>query len=276
MKGLLGRQSTFVRNSVRDVEDMAEISMERHRAHVERNREAAAQRLSIRILERKGEMDPSRAQAQRKNLGIKINPVTPRPSSALAHEQALLTVNRVQIEARRASQVHARKVEQQRINSDKKLSQRLMARNKVKRTLCLQACPAFGSLDNASANEIVDVMEYATAETGETLCTEGDVADKMFIIVSGMCSVSVAGTRVATLRELDVFGEMALFPGVSGSPLRSATVTVIGAAGVELLVLGKSSLESAKSSGLLTNECLDVLAHVAESRRLANEKGQKA
>ena len=66
MKGLLGRQSTFVRNSVRDVEDMAEISMERHRAHVERNREAAAQRLSIRILERKGEMDPSRAQAQRK------------------------------------------------------------------------------------------------------------------------------------------------------------------------------------------------------------------
>ena len=49
----------------------------------------------------------------------------------------------------------------------------------------------------------------------------------MFVIVAGECTVHIKGSRVAVLKELDVFGESALFPDASGASVRSATVTAV-------------------------------------------------
>ena len=134
---------------------------------------------------------------------------------------------------------------------------------------CLQKSPAFASLDETSVAEIVDVMEYTTAKPREVLCKEGDPADKMFVIVSGACDVSITGSHVASLHEMDVFGESALFPDATGASVRSATVTAT-AATVSLLVLKKSELDALVESEVLDHKCIQALAKVAERRRQQN------
>ena len=56
--------------------------------------------------------------------------------------------------------------------------------------------------------------------------------------------VHIDGARIAILKELDVFGESALFPDASGACVSSATVTVTASAqSVQLLILHKADLE---------------------------------
>lgn len=119
---------------------------------------------------------------------------------------------------------------------------------------------------------IVDVMEFASVNAGETLCRKGDVADKMFVIVSGTCGVFIGGARVASLKYLDVFGEAALFPDASGGSVRSATVRAAAGTAVKLLVLHKSDLDALVKSRVLQPECVRALSAVAAQRRLENKE----
>ena len=153
--------------------------------------------------------------------------------------------------------------------SDRRLAARLQARNKVKSSRCLEKCPAFSTLDQGSVAQIVDAMEYSTVGAGETLCREGAVADKMFVVVSGTCDVCIGGSQVASLRELDVLGESALFPDATGKSVRSATVRCTAPS--TLLVLRKAELDTLIQSGVLPQECVSALAAVAERRRQENE-----
>ena len=73
------------------------------------------------------------------------------------------------------------------------------------------------------------------------------------------------------LKELDVFGESALFPDATGAAIRSATVTV-SAQAAQLLVLLKADLDGLIASGVLKQECVQALAKVAETRRLENKQ----
>ena len=122
---------------------------------------------------------------------------------------------------------------------------------------------------------IVDAMEFASVNAGETLCREGDVADKMFVNVSGTCDVSIRGARVASLKDLDVFGEAALFPDASGASVRSATVRAAAGTAVKLLVLHKSDLDALVKSRVLKPECVRALSAVAAQRRLENKERAK-
>ena len=73
------------------------------------------------------------------------------------------------------------------------------------------------------------------------------------------------------LKELDMFGESALFPDETGAAVRSATVTV-SAQTVQLLMLLKADLDGLIASGVLKQECVQALAKVAETRRLENKQ----
>ena len=114
-------------------------------------------------------------------------------------------------------------------------------------------------------------MEYSVVKSGDLLCSDGDAADRMFVIVAGECTVHIKGSRVAVLKELDVFGESALFPDASGASVRSATVTASTQV-VQLLVLHKTDLDRLVVSNVLQPECVQELAAVAERRKLENEK----
>ena len=65
------------------------------------------------------------------------------------------------------------------------------------------------NLEAKSISQIVDSMEYR--EVQGVICKEGDAAEELFVIVQGTCEVTIQGKHVATLTELAVFGESAIF-----------------------------------------------------------------
>ena len=262
-----GRTDSYVSHNV---VEMAEMAADQHRDALRAQRASASQRLRDRLLVRQGLLtQPARASSSTKTTAQSTAQTATPGQQAAAHEEALTTSHRVQVEARRASKLHAERTSQRKSMSDRRLAARLQARNKVKSSRCLEKCPAFSALDQGSLAQIVDAMEYSTVDAGETLCREGAAADKMFVLVSGTCDVSIGGSRVASLRELDVLGESALFPDATGKSVRSATVRCTAPSA--LLVLHKAELDTLIQSGALPQECVSALAAVAERRRQENE-----
>ena len=117
----------------------------------------------------------------------------------------------------------------------------------------------------------VDVY-VEVVEEGVQICVQGDVADMFYLIMSGSCNVLFNGESIATLTELQVFGESALFPnGVGRVATRGATVeTVRGGGNVQLLRLSKKKFDTLLSSGTLTKECVRKIEVVAKERESAN------
>merc|ERR1711865_782442 len=98
-----------------------------------------------------------------------------------------------------------------------------MSRNRVRADKVLSKVSIFANLDESQQFEILNKMEHQKFERDTNICTQGDVADKFYIIVNGTCSVYVQGKgKVATLTKHQFFGEAACSETES---FRSATVT---------------------------------------------------
>ena len=151
-----------------------------------------------------------------------------------------------------------------------RLQLRLKARDKVKHNNALQKCAPFANLSAESIATIVDAMEFKTARAGAVLCRQGEVANRLFLIVDGACDVTIGEEKVAVLPELSVFGESALFEG----GIRNATVAVSGDAhaAVKLLVLSRRAHLDLMQSGTLDAACVRALQEVAARRQRMNEK----
>ena len=78
---------------------------------------------------------------------------------------------------------------------------------------------------------------------GETLFNQGDKGDKAYMIVSGVLDVLVDGKKVGSMRDGEVFGEMALILQQN----RSATIT--SAQSTELISISKENLDELINSG---------------------------
>ena len=143
---------------------------------------------------------------------------------------------------------------------------RVVSRNKAKRSNALQKCNIFSDLDAASIATIIDKMEYEAVTAGTPIVTQGDVANTFYLILSGTCDVVINDIVVASLKELQVFGESALLQDA----LRVATV--VAAVDVQVLRLSKQKLEALLRSGTLTSECVRKIQKVAMEREVENRK----
>jgi len=143
---------------------------------------------------------------------------------------------------------------------------RVVARNKEKRSDALQKCKIFSDLEAASIATIIDKMEYEAVTAGTPIVTQGDVANTFYLILSGTCDVVINDIVVASLKELQVFGESALLQDA----LRVATV--VAAVDVQVLRLSKQKLEALLRSGTLTSECVRKIQKVAMEREVENRK----
>ena len=78
---------------------------------------------------------------------------------------------------------------------------------------------------------------------GETLFNQGDKGDKAYMIVSGALDVIVDGKKVGSMRDGEVFGEMALILQQN----RSATIS--SSQPTELISISKENLDELINSG---------------------------
>ncbi len=113
----------------------------------------------------------------------------------------------------------------------------------------LKKAECFDMLQSSSLDLVSTRMRRETFEPGDTICTEGDPADWMFVVIAGDLSVikqaeGVPPVEISTLTMGDVGGLMSLFE----AEVRSATLKA------------KSTVE------------LGILDHLTFSRLLQKDK----
>ena len=113
-------------------------------------------------------------------------------------------------------------------------------------------------------------MVFEKINEGAVLCKQGSNADKMYLLMSGHCTVHVDGLHVANVYQRDIFGESALFNTGKGQMLRSATVAA--SEEVEVLVLSCEAMKMLVDSNVLGEETLAALETVQQQRTVENEK----
>jgi serine/threonine protein phosphatase PrpC/CRP-like cAMP-binding protein len=98
----------------------------------------------------------------------------------------------------------------------------------------LARMPLFRPLNDREILRVLQVTDVSDYRNGETIISEGDKGEELFIVLSGHAKVLRNGAELATLKAGDHFGEMAL---VRSQP-RSATVVSDGTS--ELMVIRRT------------------------------------
>jgi len=84
----------------------------------------------------------------------------------------------------------------------------------------LKRIPIFAHLTYNELVKVLGLTQLAAVHAGETIITEGDDGDELFVVLAGEVDVSKGGKHLATLKAGAHMGEMAM---IDSSP-RSATV----------------------------------------------------
>ncbi|MFT5367951.1 MAG: CRP-like cAMP-binding protein [Candidatus Latescibacterota bacterium] len=93
----------------------------------------------------------------------------------------------------------------------------------VQKILFLKNVPLFSSMPPGELSHLAKIAEEMIFDTGETIITQGELGESLYLIIEGTVSVEQNGKRVAKLNESDYFGEMSI---LDGEP-RSADVKAI-------------------------------------------------
>merc|ERR1712166_1693347 len=165
------------------------------------------------------------------------------------------------------------KIEEREKKADLRVQERLALRKRAKQSHVLQNCSPFAKLTEAAQEKIIDKMTYEKINSGEIVCQEGKQAERMYLLMSGKCRVEVDSKKVGDLKELDVFGEAALFGTIDDPSTRSTTV--IAKSNLEVLVLLRDDLNELMKSGDLDPKCIKALQKVAQKRKKQNIKQLK-
>lgn len=141
--------------------------------------------------------------------------------------------------------------------------------------MSLERAELFAGLEAAEIASLIETVrpERRIYEAGETVVTQGDASDAIFIVASGVVAVQLPAknappTRISSLGPGAVFGEMGL---IDGAP-RSADV--VAANGAECWVLPieemRSFLEKNPKimSKVMTNLVIDLSDRLRQSNRM--------
>lgn len=74
----------------------------------------------------------------------------------------------------------------------------------------LSALKVFEGLDYRSLARVYQIMEEKTYNPGDVIFSEGDIGRAVFIIKKGEVALSKSGKPLATIKDGEFFGEMAL------------------------------------------------------------------
>ena len=149
----------------------------------------------------------------------------------------------------------------QKVAQERKIQNIKQLKVKAKLARVLQKCIPFAELTEEAHNRILDVMTYKKIKKGEMLLKKGDLANEMYLLMSGSCSVTVDGEEVGKLNKYDVFGETALF---HSNGVRSASV--VAKEDLKVLLLKREDLQGLIQSGDLDKSCVAALEKISKKR----------
>ncbi len=111
----------------------------------------------------------------------------------------------------------------------------------LEKIIVLNKVPLFSALKTEDIHMISTIASEEAYEDGHTLFYEGDVGDKLFIVVSGNVQIlknqGGVETAIVTLKENNFLGELALFDAET----RTATARCIGPC--TFLVIERNDME---------------------------------
>jgi len=106
------------------------------------------------------------------------------------------------------------------------------------KTDLLKGVPLFSKLDKKGLQAVALIADELDLPAGKELATEGDRGREFFVLLKGEAEVTKGGQSIATMKEGDFFGEIAL---VTKMP-RTATVTA--KSDVDVLVITERAFDN--------------------------------
>jgi HEAT repeat protein len=121
----------------------------------------------------------------------------------------------------------------------------------VEKVLILKSADLFAQVPDEELAEIAPFLEAIYLDPEETIITEGEIGDELYIIVSGEVKVVKGGTELARLGERMVFGELAALDPEprSASIIATMPTQVLSLSNEHLLSLFEANVEI--SSGVI-------------------------
>jgi len=113
-----------------------------------------------------------------------------------------------------------------------------MRLGKDAKTDLLKGVPLFSKLDKKGLQAVALIADELDLPAGRELATEGDRGREFFVLLKGEAEVTKGGQSIATMKEGDFFGEIAL---VTKMP-RTATVTA--KTNVDVLVITERAFDN--------------------------------
>ena len=209
-----------------------------------------------------------------------IQPVTPGRSGIARVRSARSQIVADIHEEHRKSQINLDVNIQMRARKQKRKTQlRLKARAKLKKQKVLANIEAFATLNEDEIEAMLDVMTRELYTMGQTLCKQGDVADKFYVVMKGECTAYGAKNgeeirKLGSIIQYHFFGEASLLSEPGVDQYRNATVEVESDL-VTLMVLTKTSFWKLIEDGELNRDILDGVKKVDLARQEQNmEKGE--
>ena len=93
----------------------------------------------------------------------------------------------------------------------------------IEKLITLKTIPMFSELDVFTLQQIQKIASYQKIPAHETVITEGEEGESLFVVISGSVGVYKAGTRINEIGAGGFFGEMAIIE----KQRRSASITTL-------------------------------------------------
>ncbi len=153
-------------------------------------------------------------------------------------------------------------IEEQRLSQEQK-AEELVALELIRKKHFVDKVDLFAELEEADRSKIAECLEEVTFAANESIVTQGDSGDSMFIIRHGEVKVMLGKygqvKEVAQIGQGDYFGEMALLTG------ENRTATVTAKIDTDVFILRKEPF----SEVLLSNSAIATIIAGKVSKRSA-------
>jgi CRP-like cAMP-binding protein len=203
---------------------------------------------------------------------VPINPALMAEQLAISYEQEIDELHRDHAFHEEALR---RQNSKRQVRSNRNTEMRVASRARVRKSKVLHQVDLFSSMSENDINTVLECTNFETFSGGTVICSQGDLATKFYILVTGHCKVSVeqAGggadtLDVAMLNPMQYFGEGCLEQVTQD---RRRMANVIAVESVQLLSLHRADLIKLIEQEVIRCNMIGMMLKTVRQRTMANQ-----